>query len=61
MYQRDIPRLPVVSRSPVCLAIALAVLRPTQDGFENVTKQAKAGEPLPQGKYMAASVRWAAK
>jgi hypothetical protein len=38
----------------------VAVLRPTQDGFENVTKQAKAGESLEQGKYWVASLRWAA-
>ena len=38
----------------------VAVLRPTQDGFENVTKQAKAGEPLAEGKYMVATLRWAA-
>ena len=38
----------------------VAVLRPTTDGFENVTKQAKAGEQLPAGKYMVASLRWAA-
>jgi hypothetical protein len=38
----------------------VAVLRPTQDGFENVTKQAKAGELLGQGKYWVASLRLAA-
>jgi hypothetical protein len=38
----------------------VAVLRPTQDGFENVTKRAKAGEQLEQGKYVVASLRWAA-
>ncbi len=36
----------------------VAVLRPTNDGFENVTAQAKAGQ-LEQGKYMVASLRWA--
>lgn len=47
-------------QSPLKLdANCVAVLRPTQEGFENVTKQAKTGEPLPEGKYMVASLRWA--
>ena len=37
----------------------VAVFRPTQDGYENVTKQAKADAQLPQGKYLVASLRWA--
>ncbi len=37
----------------------VAVLRPAQDGYEDVTKQAKAGEQLAEGKYMVASLRWA--
>jgi len=37
----------------------VAVLRPTKDGFENITKQAKAGEQLEPGKYTVASLRWA--
>ncbi len=37
----------------------VAVFRPAQDGYENVTKQAKAGDQLPQGKYLVASLRWA--
>jgi hypothetical protein len=37
----------------------VAVLRPVGDGFEDVTKQAKAGEQLAPGKYMVASLRWA--
>jgi hypothetical protein len=37
----------------------VAVLRPAQDGYEDVTKQAKAGEQLSEGKYMVASLRWA--
>ncbi|MBM4024232.1 MAG: hypothetical protein FJ280_02345 [Planctomycetes bacterium] len=37
----------------------VAVLRPAGDGFEDVTKQAKAGESLPEGKYLVASLRWA--
>ncbi len=40
-------------------ANCVAVLRPTTDGVENVTKQAKAGEALPPGKYTVASLRWA--
>ncbi len=37
----------------------VAVYRPVQDGYENVTKQAKAEGQLPQGKYLVASLRWA--
>jgi len=42
----------------------VAVFRPVQDGYENVTKQAKAVETqnlasLPQGKYLVASLHWA--
>jgi hypothetical protein len=37
----------------------VAVLRPAGEGFEDVTRQAKAGEPLAPGKYTVASLRWA--
>ena len=37
----------------------VAVFRPVQDGYENITEQAKAGQELPQGKYLVASLRWA--
>jgi len=37
----------------------VAVFRPAQEGCENVTKQAKAGGQLPEGKYLVASLRWA--
>ncbi len=37
----------------------VAVLRPAQEGYEDIAKQAKAGEQLPEGKYMVASLRWA--
>jgi len=37
----------------------VAVLRPVGEGFDDVTKQAKAGEVLPEGKYLVASRRWA--
>ena len=37
----------------------VAVFRPVQDGYENVTEQAKAGQELPPGKYLVASLRWA--
>jgi len=37
----------------------VAVFKPVQDGYENVTKQAKAEGQLPQGKYLVASLRWA--
>ncbi|MCX5647218.1 MAG: glycosyl hydrolase [Phycisphaerae bacterium] len=47
-------------QSPLKLdANCVAVLRPAQNGFEDVTKQARAGEDLPSGKYMVASLRWA--
>lgn len=36
----------------------VAVLRPVQDRYEDVTKQAKAGQ-LAEGKYVVASLRWA--
>jgi hypothetical protein len=36
----------------------VAVLRPVQDRYEDVTKQAKAGQ-LADGKYLVASLRWA--
>jgi hypothetical protein len=36
----------------------MAVLRPVEDRYEDVTKQAKAGQ-LAEGKYMVASLRWA--
>jgi hypothetical protein len=36
----------------------VAVLRPVEDRYEDVTKQAKAGQ-LAEGKYMVASLRWA--
>ncbi|MHC4180060.1 MAG: glycosyl hydrolase, partial [Planctomycetota bacterium] len=37
----------------------LAVYRLTEDGFENVTQKAKAGKPLPEGRYLVASIRLA--
>ncbi len=37
----------------------VAVFKPTQDGYENVTQQARAEGQLPQGKYLVASLRWA--
>jgi hypothetical protein len=37
----------------------LAVYRLTDDGFENVTEQARADRPLPDGQYLVASVRMA--
>ncbi len=36
----------------------VAVLRPVEDRYEDVTKQAKAGQ-LAEGRYMVASLRWA--
>ncbi len=37
----------------------VAVFKPTADGYENVTAQAKAGQELAHGKYLVASLRWA--
>ncbi|MCH7556366.1 MAG: hypothetical protein IIB56_02800 [Planctomycetes bacterium] len=37
----------------------LAVYRLTDDGFENVTEKAKATQPLPEGRYLIASIRLA--
>jgi hypothetical protein len=37
----------------------VAVLRPVGDSFDDVTKQAKAGGALPEGKYLVAARRWA--
>ena len=37
----------------------LAVYRLTDDGSENVTQKAKAGEKLPEGRYLVASIRLA--
>jgi len=37
----------------------VAVFRPAGEGYENVTARAKAGEVLPAGKYLVASLRWA--
>ena len=37
----------------------LAVYRLTDDGFENVTPKAKAGQSLPEGRYLVASIRLA--
>jgi hypothetical protein len=37
----------------------VAVFRPTQDGYENITESAKAGQELAPGKYLVASLRWA--
>jgi len=37
----------------------LAVYRLTDDGYENVTGQARAGEELPEGRYLVASIRLA--
>ncbi len=37
----------------------LAVYRLTDDGFENVTENAKAGHSLPEGRYLVASIRLA--
>lgn len=40
-------------------ADVLAVYRLTADAFENVTPRAKSGEPLPEGRYLVASIRLA--
>ncbi|MCP4263185.1 MAG: hypothetical protein GY774_37605 [Planctomycetes bacterium] len=37
----------------------LAVYRLTDNGFENVTEKAKAGQPLPEGQYLVGSIRLA--
>jgi len=37
----------------------LAVYRLTDDGFENVTERAKSAQPLPEGRYLVASIRLA--
>ncbi|NQU24216.1 MAG: hypothetical protein HQ567_23285, partial [Candidatus Nealsonbacteria bacterium] len=37
----------------------VAIYRLTDDGFENVTKQAKAGEALPEARYLVAQIRLA--
>lgn len=39
----------------------VAVFKPTGDGYEDVTAQARAthASPLPEGKYLVASLRWA--
>ncbi|MCP4611623.1 MAG: hypothetical protein GY845_23180 [Planctomycetes bacterium] len=37
----------------------LAVYRLTDNGFENVTEQAKAAQPLPEGRYLVGSIRQA--
>jgi len=37
----------------------LAVYRLTDDAFENVTQKAKAGQSLPEGRYLVASIRLA--
>jgi len=37
----------------------LAVYRLTDDGFKNVTEKAKAAQPLPEGRYLVASIRLA--
>jgi len=37
----------------------LAVYRMTDDGFQNVTRKARSGEKLPEGRYLVASIRQA--
>ncbi|HUT93606.1 MAG TPA: glycosyl hydrolase [Thermoguttaceae bacterium] len=37
----------------------LAVFRLSDDGYENVTKAARAGEEMPEGRYLVASIRLA--
>ncbi|MDT8299887.1 MAG: glycosyl hydrolase [Sedimentisphaerales bacterium] len=37
----------------------LAVYRLTDNGYENVTEQAKAAQPLPEGRYLVGSIRQA--
>ena len=37
-------------------AITLGIFRLTADGYENVTAKARAGEPLPEGRYLSATV-----
>ncbi len=37
----------------------VAVFRPADDGYENITGQAKTGQEPAKGKYLVASLRWA--
>jgi len=51
-----------ISERPTPLQLdenCVAVFRPVRDGYENVTKQVKAGAQLAPGQYLVASRQWA--
>jgi len=48
-----------VKQAPKLADDVLAVYSLTDEAFENVTEKAKAGQPLPEGRYLVASIRLA--